>query len=124
MYWVETDGVSTGGIYKVSPAGGSVVPLATDPATGSLALAGGNVFFASGTTLSGTTPALRSVPAAGGTTIWWSDGGSDLDIIRRAPAAGGPFVSLTGYINAARWSALDASFVYWNDGRRIYKTAR
>jgi hypothetical protein len=48
-----------------------------------------------------------------------------MNILRRAPAAGGGrFVSLTGYTTTSHSSAMDASYVYWNDTRAIYKIAR
>lgn len=138
LYWIES-----GGIYSMPKGGGTPAALVTGVAADLMILQGSWLYYSTNhgpgsgnnalyriAVVGGAPTRIASVllvttMATDGTTIYWSDGQSDLNIIRRAPAAGGSqFVSLTGYVTTARWSALDAQFVYWNDGRAIYKTAR
>jgi hypothetical protein len=139
VYWVEG-----ADIFFVPKGGGAPAALISGISADLMILQGGFLYYsvnkgvgAPGTGIfrvpvSGGTPVaiatgllLVSTLTTDGTTVYWSDGTNDLNILRRAPAAGGGrFVSLTGYTTTSHSSAMDASYVYWNDTRAIYKIAR
>jgi hypothetical protein len=140
VYWVEG-----GNIFFVPKGGGTPVALVSGVYAQAMILQGGFLYFSTWRGIGAAGTGIFRVPVSGGTpvpiatgllsvttlttdgtTVYWSDGGNNLSILRRAPAAGGgPFVSLTGYTSTVpNWSAMDANYVYWNDQGNIYKIAR
>ena len=139
LYWIES-----GNIVFVPKLGGSPSPLVSGMNVETMILYGGYLYFGAWKGYNDAATGLYRVPVAGGaptaiatglfnvttlvtdgTTVYFADGLNDFSILRRAPAAGGgKFVSLSGYLPTPLWSAIDGSWVYWNDQRSIYRTAR
>jgi hypothetical protein len=138
LYWIEmesADGGIFGGVQKMPLDGGAISTIASrqDRPAGTIALGGGNVYWADEGT-NGADASVMMVPLDGGTVnavvlhqggnlttdstnVYWTNGGSGTGTVMMAPLDGvsTPTPLATGRTILGGSITTDGTFVYWTE---------